>query len=344
MKRIFALALPLAGLIVLAGCGGHKESGSRLPDGPPKAVRLASAERLPSFSYEEQMGTVTARNRADIQTKVQARVERIPVALGDRVRQGDLLAELDTREFRARVQQAKALADQAAEDLKRFETLLGQNAATQQEYDGVKARAAVAAAGLQEAEAMLTYARIVAPFAGTVTRKSIEVGDLAVPGRPLFVVEDTASLQFVVSVSESRRGRFAVGDTMWVAMEAEHVRIPAVVEELSPSADPNSRTFITKLSLPDHPGLRPGLFGRLLVPTLDDYTGIFIPTSALVRRGQLELVYVVSPDNRALLRLVRTGRTLEDRIEILSGISEGERVVASEADKLTDGDPVEEQS
>lgn len=333
----------LAGVMAFAsGCGGGENHAGGSAGKSPVAVRVVQVEELQDLAYSELLGSVTARHRAEIQTKVQARVERIPVRIGSRVRAGDLLVEFDTRETGARVQQARALYEQAAQDLKRFETLLAQGAATQQEFDGVKARKAVAEAGLQEAEAMLTYARITAPFAGTITRRDVNEGDLAVPGKPLFTLEDESSLQLVVSVPESQRGNLALGDSLRVSPSSGGEPVLAVVEELSPSADPISRSLTAKLHLDEDERLHAGQTARLLLPGTRA-AELTLPESAIVRRGQLELVYAVSDDQRAVLKLVRTGRRMSGRVEILAGLRGEERIIIDPPAGLADRDPVEVQ-
>jgi RND family efflux transporter MFP subunit len=343
MKNITGLLL-LAGILALsAGCGsGEKHEGAGTAKSPV-AVSVTQVEKRDALTYSEVLGSVVARRRAEIQTKVQARVERIPIGIGSRVREGDLLVEFDTRETGARVKQARAMFEQAEQDLKRFETLLAQNAATQQEYDGVKARKTVAEAGLQEAEAMLTYARISAPFSGTITRKDINEGDLAVPGRPLFTIEDESSLQLVVSVPESQRVHVRVGDTLQVGLAGGGSTVAAVVEEFSPSADPVTRSLTAKLSLASDDRLHAGQVVRLLVPGTRN-AELMVPVSAIVRRGQLELVYAVTSEGRAALTLVRTGRNLGDSVEVVSGLRGGERIIVNPPAALEDRDPVEVQS
>lgn len=343
MKNITSVLL-LAGILALsAGCGsGEKHPGAETTKSPV-TVTVMKVDRHDALTYSEVLGSVVARRRADIQTKVQARVERTPVGIGSRVREGELLVEFDTRETGARVKQARALFEQAEQDLKRFETLLAQNAATQQEYDGVKARKTVAEAGLQEAEAMLTYARISAPFSGTITRKDINEGDLAVPGRPLFTIEDESSLQLVVSVPESQRAHLNVGDTLQVGLAGGGSTVPAVVEEFSPSADPISRSLTAKLALAKDDRLHAGQVVRLLVPGSRS-SELVVPGSAIVRRGQLELIYAVTDEGRAALTLVRTGRTLGDSIEVVAGLRGGETVIVNPPAGLEDRDPVEVQS
>ncbi len=343
MNRILLLLPAAVVSLGVIGCGGDSHDTAAQEQKAPVPVTVAVAERVSESANEEFMGTVTARNQATIEAKVQARVERIPVALGTRVNKGDLLAELDTREFEARVAQARAVFEQADQDLKRFETLLQQQAATQQEFDGVKARHAVAKATLTEAETYLSYTRVLAPFAGTVTQKTVDVGDQTSPGRPMFTIEGQGVSQFVVTLPESKLGQLTVGDSLRVSLSTIDTIVKGRVEEVSPSADPVSRTFMVKMALPNAPGIRPGQFGRLLIPAGGDET-IFIPRNALVKRGQLDLVYVVNAEHKAMLRLVRIGRQYPDRLEVLSGLRENERVVVTGQRDLSDGDPVTEQS
>ena len=337
LRRSFTL---VALLLLIAGCGGSAKEQGAAKSGSIKKVSVAAAEQRALRDVQKIMGTVEARSRAQIETKVQSRVERIAVVLGSRVEAGDVLAELDTRDITARYRQAQAVYEQAAQDLKRFETLLSQQAATQQEFDGIKMRVAVAEASKQEAEAMLSYARIVAPFSGVVTEKMIDRGDLAVPGRPLFTLEQDGTPRFVLTIPESNAGRISRGDSVQIEIPASDTTLTGIVTELSPSADPMTRSYQLKADLPSTSKLRPGQFGRLLLPT-GEASALFVPSSAVVKRGQMELVYVAMSDGRASLRMVRTGRVMSGWTEVLSGLNPGENVVTSGLSELSDGDQIE---
>ena len=343
MKTLF-LSLSILIAPVLSGCGGADKKTDSSSGMTPKSVSVATVERYTSGAHDEIMGSVIARNTATVSTKVQSRVDRMLVDIGSHVNKGDLLAQLDTRESEAKVQQARAMYEQATGDLARFEKLLAQDAATQQEYDGIKARATVAEASLHEAETFLSYASITAPFSGVITRKSLDIGDLAFPGQPIFTIEETGAPRFIVGIAESQRGGIAVGQNVSISIPVIDTTVNGKVEELSPSADPMSRTFTVKIGLPNIRMLRPGQFGRLLLPSETEDATLFIPRSAWVRRGQLDLVYVVTPDNRAMLRLVRIGRQSDGKLEILSGLRENEKVVISDQRDLLDGDRVQEAS
>ncbi|MBK7143045.1 MAG: efflux RND transporter periplasmic adaptor subunit [bacterium] len=326
--------LLLSGLLLaaaLTGCSSSEQTANTAT-GTPKPVSAVKADRLTTGAHDEIMGTVRARNTADLSTKVQARIDRIPVVIGSRVNRGGTLAELDTREFKARVQQARAVKEQADLDLTRYTSLLDKDAVTKQEFDAVKARASVAEANLDEAEALMSYATITAPFSGVVTRKMVDVGDLAIPGQPLFTLEEESAPQFVVTIPESQRTKIAIGDQVQVEISSLDTAITGTVKELSPSADPVTRSFIVKIDLPASIA-RPGQFGRLLLSVGGDES-IYIPSAALVR---------LNAENVAVLKFVRTGRSLGDKIEILAGLESHDLVVTRGLTGLVDGDKVEVQ-
>ncbi len=334
-----SLALMLT--VLASGCGHTDRTTKQLAEGTPKKVVTALAQQGAESSFDEFVGTVVARNRAEIEPMIQARIEKLPVVLGSHVRNGDLLVELDTREVRAQLAQARAVFDQTSQDLKRYETLLDRNVVTQQEYDGIKAKAKVAEAEVARAEATLSYAQITAPFSGTVTERHVDVGDVAIPGRPLITLDEDGDLRFVAAIPESHRTRLAVGDTLLVTTAEANATFPARLDEFSLGSDPVTRAYTVKLTMHADPRIHSGQFGRLRLPTNGE-AEVFIPNTAVVRRGQLELVYITTSDQHAMLRLVRTGRTLDDRTEILSGLRAGDRIIVQGAAELSDGDRIEE--
>jgi RND family efflux transporter MFP subunit len=324
----------------IAACGRHEAAVSasepRLPTVP---VRAATITASPHPMVEEVVGTVRARLRASIEAKVSGRVKEMHVVDGQPVQSGDLLATLDVREIQAQLDQALARREQAASDLKRFASLVEQGAVTRQEFDATQARSLVANAAVTQAEAMLDYARITAPFTGVVTRKLADVGDLAVPGKALVEIEDPTSLRLEANVPEALYGRLKVGQQMSVSIPAIERVLHGMVGEISPAVDAGSRTFVMKMDLPQDPALRSGLFGRVAVP-VGESNLLRVPKEALVVRGQMEMVFVVK-DGHAELRLVRSGKKDGEEVGILSGLSAGETVVIDGAATLRDGQPVE---
>jgi len=334
------LSLLLLGLIASStGCGKKHEpqadAGETLP---PVAVRVQKIDTVKQPAVEEVVGTVQPKLQAVIEAKVSGRIKRLPVTLGQSVKQGDLLVELATQEIQAKLEQATAAFRQSELELNRTSNLRQQNAATQAELDAVQARYNVAKAAVAEAEALSEYAKIVAPFEGVIARKLADEGDLAMPGKPLLELEGRAGLRLVADVPTLLSEGISPGAKLAFRVDTIADKLSGTVAEISPAADPVSRTVRVKVDLPENPGLRTGQFGRLAVP-LSEASFLFVPPQALVRRGQLEILFVVA-DGKAQMRLVRTGKATDQGVEILAGLTPGEVVVVEGAARLRDGQPV----
>lgn len=301
-------------------------------------MKIVTVQSLTHPATEEVVGTVRAKLHAAIEPKVSARIDSLLVAPGQTVKAGDLIAQLDPREIEAKLDQAVALREQATRDLARARELFEKKITTQSELDSVQARASVAEGAAREMETMLGYTKIVAPFDGIVTRKLADVGDLAAPGKPIIEMENPGALRFEADVPEALIGRIKLGDKLPVQASTSDERIQGTVAEIAPVADPASRTFLVKLDLPVAKALRSGQFGRVWVQT-GESKSIRVPAAAVARRGQMEYVFVVA-DQHADLRIVRTGKRSDSELEILAGLSSGERVVSDEAASLHDGEPV----
>ncbi|MCW0217377.1 MAG: efflux RND transporter periplasmic adaptor subunit [Prosthecobacter sp.] len=334
MKHL-VLLLPM---FMLASCGKHEPAHSITPQLPSVAVKVQAAKLEPHIAVEEVVGTVRSKLRAMIEAKVSGRVLEYTATPGEMVKKGDLLARLDAQEIQAKVDQAKAVLDQAERDFERQKQLLTANATTRQEYDAANARVKVAVAGLSEAETMMSYARVTAPFDGVVTRKLADVGDLAMPGKSLLEIEAPTALRFEADLPEAILDRIQMGAKMQVKVASVAAPLEAIVSEIAPVADPVSRTFQVKLDLPTAEGLRTGQFGRVSVPVAEVQL-LLIPQIAVMKRGQMELLFVVK-DGHASLRLVKTGKLIPPLVEVLSGLEVGEQVVINDVVKLTDGQPV----
>ena len=335
LARLSVIAV--AGLF-FAGCGRHESSVSRATPREAVPVHVVRIESKSRMATEDAVGTVRAKLSAVIEAKVSGRIEAMLVTPGQAVNSGDLLAKLDAREIQAQLNQAQAVRQQAENDLRRFTTLLKENTVTQSEFDSVEAKFRVAAAAVTEAETMLDYTRITAPFSGVITHKFADVGDLATPGKPLLGLEDVKSLRLEADVPEALIANISMGAKVSVTVPPVATNITGVVSEIAPAADPQSRTFLVKCDLPSLPGLRTGQFGRMAVP-VGEVTALRVPASAVVQRGQMEIVFVVK-DAHAHLRLVKTGRRVGDEVELVSGIDAGEEVVADTDPRMVDGEPV----
>ena len=243
----------------------------------------------------------------------------------------------------------------------RFKQLEAERAVTEQEMDEVasqhfgseaekaaaEARLSRVAASLERAraevaaaEAVWEYTNVRAPFHGRVIERRVDIGNLAMPGTPLFVIEQDGPLTAEVALDESLSGEIAVGAEVTVSLEGADSGDPLLgtVVEVAPAVDPRSRAFVVKVALPAEiqaERYAPGRFVRVRfrVGTVER---LLVPETSIVRRGQLESVYVVQ-DERARMRLVTLGRVRGGMVEVLSGLDGGETIVRQADDVSQDG-------
>lgn len=330
----------LTAACLLVGCGPNPTKATH-PSGelPMAKVSMRKVEQVRQPLIEEVLGSVRAKLQATLEAKISGRVLQIPVVLGQKLQAGELVARLDSNEFIARFEQAEAAWQQAERDWKRSAALLQEHAVTRAENETVEARYRVAKAAVAEAKVMLGYAEIAAPFAGVVTKKWSDIGDFAAPGKPLVTLEDPSALQLEADVPQAIAGYVIPGATLLIRVDGIAQSVSAIVSEIAPGGDAVSRTLRIKLNLPPVPGLKSGQFARLQIP-VGESQSLRIPTAAVVDRGQLELVFVAL-NQRAQLRLVKTGQRTGEAVEILAGLSEGETVIVTDVDRLIEGQSVE---
>jgi RND family efflux transporter MFP subunit len=287
-------------------------------------------------------GTVIARNRAEITTRMMARVTRLNADIGTRVGAGQVLIQLGTEDIAANrakadaaVMVASAARDEAEKHAERMEALLEQDVVPLVQRDQARlqltqaeSQLAMAEATLQEVETAGSYASIRAPFAGEVVGRYIDQGDVAAPGMPLLVVEQAGPREGRLSVPVDAAQGLVVGSTVKVTTVGGR-EIDAPIRVVAAGADPMSKTVEVRVTLPaDWPT---GVSLTALVPA-GTTEAITIPTDAVVRRGQLTGVQVVTPAGPAL-RWIRLGRAVdEDRVEVLSGLNQGDEIILNDTE------------
>lgn len=338
MKPVIYL---LPALALFAGCAKHPApdavAGANLP---PARVQTATVSVENVAGLTEVTGTVRPVQRAQLAAKLMGAIEEMPVTLGQAVRSGDLLVKIAAGEITARLTQAQAQLNIARRDLDRERDLLPKGASTADMVRGLEDRLTMMQAMVREAEVMLGYAEIRAPFAGVIARKSAHPGDLAAPGQVLLELEGTADFQVEAAVPDSLAAGLARGAELRVELPAVQLTFTGVLAELSSAADAQARSVLAKISVPAGLAVRSGEFARVriagpAVPTL------LVPATAVSRLGQMERVYVVGAGSRAVLRLVKSGPVQGDRLEILSGLDAGERVIVNPPASLREGQALE---
>jgi len=324
-------------LIFLSSCG-HLDENTDPVNLSEIEVTLSNATAADYAFGTAVPGTVQSRDSATIEAKLNARIDEVLVQEGDLVKKDQLLARLDSQEIDARLSQAEAAMQQAQKDLHRAEMLLPQRVISQRDYDNAQSQAKMTTAALEEAKTILSYTQVTAPFGGIVSRKYVSAGDLAVLGKPLLVIDNPDALRFEAAVPETTIAELKIGQLYPVSVRAVEEQLNGEVSEISPSADLATRSFTVKFNLPQNKALRLGQYGTVALPKAAEKT-ITVSRSALVSRGQLEMVFVVK-NSRAMLRLVRSGRIQGDRIEILSGLEDGEQIVLDPPKTIIDQQPV----
>ncbi|MEI6083496.1 MAG: efflux RND transporter periplasmic adaptor subunit [Verrucomicrobiota bacterium] len=315
------LPFTLLTTLALATACGHKPEPKE-DTRPAVAVQTMEAQISRTPNVVEVVGTIRAKLNATVAAKVTATVREVSVKAGDFVAAGQTLAKLDARNLSAEFDRAKA-------DYDRYKTLLDKQAVTRAEFDGVESRFKVA-------EANLSDAQLVAPFDGQITGKSCDVGDLATPGKPLFTLDQPTDYRLEVNVPESQVIGVAVGKAIYCVIEATGDKCEGLVDEVLPAADPVTRTVLAKITLKCRQPIKSGMFGRAQL-LLGERFAMFVPKNAVHERGQLTYVFVADA-GKARMRLVKTGKTYLDAVELLSGVQAGERVIVS--GDVSDGQPV----
>jgi multidrug efflux pump subunit AcrA (membrane-fusion protein) len=277
------------------------------------------------------------------------------------------LAEAREAEQAARAarEAAAAGAELAVATHRRYQAMLARESVSRQEYDEIDARRRQAQAALaqaedlqkaagqrvRQAEAALAAASVsagdatlTAAFDGVVTLRMVDPGDLAAPGKPLLNLERAGGHRVDIRVPEAYVRSVRTGQAVSARVEGPApFSMEAVVDVVAPAADPSSRSFLVKVRLPAGTDVRSGMFARVALAVGEDRLTA-VPASALIQEGQLTGLYLVTAEGVARFRLVRTGRRLGDRVEVISGLAEGSRFVVEPPPALTDGSRVEASS
>jgi len=342
-RRMFVLCLFAALVAVLLWFQGillrNEPVAAEVPGAPLTSAsdRTARVERIRVPRTLVYPGFVEAVDPAAIAPRAMANLVEVRVREGDLVAEGAILATLDDRDARARLAQAEAAREAAAAGglqaqlaFERAQRLRDAEALTVQDWeaaraarDAAQANERRAAEAVAEAQAALGWYQLTAPFEGCVLARHAEPGDLAVPGRPVITLYRADRLRLSVAIPEERAATLVAGAELEVVFDELGVR-SARLERVLPAADPRTGTVTLHLALEGAGSLREGLLGRLQL-AIGEREALTIPAAAVERIGQVERVQLVR-DGRHAPVTVRTGKAHGDRIEILSGLAEGEVV------------------
>lgn len=330
MKTVLALPMLLAGLALACGREDAKRPASPSPAIEVTAFRVARGTDSEAY---EAAGAVRAVQRAELATRLTGTIETVRVRAGDRVTPGQVLLTLDAGAPQAGMVQARAALELANLTLKRMERLFADSAIAAAQLDAARSAQAHAEAQARAAQVELRYAALRAPFAGVVTARFADPGDLAAPGQPLLEIEAAGAKEIVVGVPDDLLAGIRPGMTISARIGAAEQRVQARVTAVVPRSDPATRTAEVRLSAPAN--LTSGATAVARFP-LGRASGLRIPTAALLRRGQLVGVLLFTRDTTLRLRWIRVGRVEGGTAEVLAGLTAGD-LIAADPDSLGDG-------
>lgn len=343
----------LIAAVSLISCSKDKQEKELKKDNPVSV--LIGIPTQQSDAKITVSGQIQSQETAAISTRVMGFISSIKVKSGDVVQKGQLLVTINNGDILAKRAQAQAMISEteaafkdAQKDYERFEQLYKQQSASTKEfenatlhYNSVKAKAEVAQQMKNEAEAMLEYTELTAPFSGVVTQKNSNEGSIASPGMPILMIEQADDYHVRASVSESEVGQLKKGMVAEVTVKSTGKKIIGKISEISPSSQFTGGQFQIKVIVPstENTGLFSGMYVNVNIP-LKNTSGIqslFVPVSAIIHKDQLSGLYTVSEDHTAQLRWLKVGKEYGDEVEILSGLNPGEKFITQSESKLSNG-------
>lgn len=359
--RTISGILLCTGYMALSACSSDKTTAAAANTASAVNVTIAT----PSGSMQQGLsisGQVESSQTATISTRMMGYITMLKVKAGDHVSKGQLLATISNQDILAKraqtdamIAEAQAAVNSAQKDLDRFTTLYKQQSATAKELDNVelqynaaKSRLEAARQMRNEVNANLGYSHLTAPFAGIVTQKMAEAGNMANPGAPLLTIEQSGTFQVSATVPENMISQLNQGAVAMVTIKAAGKNFKTVVTQINPSSQFTGGQYIIKVAIPTNAkkGLYAGMYATVSIPlkatvaiTGSENT-IMVPVSCIEHKDQLTGLYTIGSNNTALLRWVRLGKAYGEKVEVLSGLEKHESFITSAEGKLYNGIPV----
>ncbi|MBS1529792.1 MAG: efflux RND transporter periplasmic adaptor subunit [Bacteroidetes bacterium] len=349
-----------AGIITLGACTSKKEKDNNVSNGPAIAV-IVAAPSVAGESSIDASGQLQSSQTANISTRIMGYITRLNVNIGDHVRKGQVLGTISNDDILAKrgqtdaaITQAETAVKNAQKDYDRFQVLYKQQSASAKEVENVTMQYAAAKSALEtarqmrnEANAMLNYTTLTAPFDGVVTQRSADPGSMANPGMPILTVERAGSFQVVASIPENGIGQVKQGQKAIVTIKASNRILHGNIAEISTSSQATGGQYLVKINIPENEkaGLFAGMYANVSIPVkqaanTENGNAVMVPLSAIEQKDELTGLYTVSANNTAVLRWVRLGKTYGDKVEVLSGLGKDERYILSADGKLYNGEPI----
>ena len=335
MKTIFRTMFVAVAVIMTAGCGNTSSKKTETVEvtvaDPTVSVAQVFVREVPQEAV--YTSTVQAYVKNNIAPQMAGRITKINVEIGDFVKEGQILAEID----KAQLLQAQLQLQNQEVELQRLKSLYEEGGLSQSDYDAIQMQYNVLKT---QVENLVENTTLRSPINGVVTARNYDVGDMYAMSMPIFTVEQIVPVKLLVGVSETDYSKVKKGDSVVVTADA----IPGKtfygkVNRIYPTVDPATRTFTVEVKIDNnYKTLRPGMFVRATI-NFGTNTNVVIPDVAVVKQqGSGErFVYVLNADNTVTYKKVVLGRRMGAEYEVLEGLEDGDRIVIGGQIRLKDG-------
>ena len=343
------LYLILPAIALLAWSCGNEEKVT--PKQQSVKVKTELVKYIETVGEHRFSGAIKADDKLMLSTKIFGQVAAVLVKEGEKINKGQLLIKIKSSDLVAKqntanagVKAAKTNMENTIKNYDRISILFKKGSATQKELEDITAAKEAAIAQYKAAQHQLTevndylsYANITSPINGFVSKKMVNVGDMANPGHPILALESMEELKVEANIPAFEIGKFEVNDSIKItATDAGLAEINGVVERIVPSSSFSGQYKIIIALSKQHKSLKPGMFARINL-LKNKENKLLIAKSSIVTKGQLTGVFTINQQNEAMLRWIRVGKDYGNKIEVLSGLIEGEELITSSLSKLTDG-------
>ena len=349
--RVRIAATVLIAAFAAVACGGNEEGEAQKPGaaqgqwgGGEKAavpVRAEAVERGEIVAYVSTFERLMTERWVEIVARTPGMAKALHVEEGDRVDAGDILVQLDKDQLNLRLKQVEVALEQARTTFERTKALFERQLVSEEDYDNARHQLRNNEVALEEARLNLTYADIRAPIAGVIMQRTVEVGDMVQNNQQVLVVADMDPLLVRIRIPEKRMHQIHSGQEARLLIDAlpgHHFK--GRVRMINPGVDPQSGTVKVTLEVPPDQGpLKPGMFTQVQIITERHSQALLIPKKALILETDEDDVFVLA-DGKARRTPVELGFSEGNRVEVIAGLTEGDRVITVGQEGLKDGTDV----
>lgn len=331
--------IPIAALTILMACSGNSKSGETEEVAQQKKIRV-KVETV-SLQNVEQLGEFTATVEADVKNNIAPqtpfRIEKTFVEVGDHVKQGQLLAKMDATNLK----QAKIQLDNQEVEFNRINELYKVGGTSKSSWDNQKTALEVARAAYKN---LVENTQLLSPVSGVVTARNYDSGDMYSGAQPIFTVEKIRPVKLKVNVSESLFTKVKKGNEVDVQLDVYGKEVfKGHISLVYPTIDPETRTFPVEIKIQNaDERVRPGMFARVTM-NFGSAERVVAPDRSVVKQAGAgdRYIYVYQSDGTVSYQKVILGRRIDTKYEVISGVENGDQVVITGQNRLSNGMEVE---